>query len=109
MLSLGEILAEEMGRPGLKRFAILHHGLDGVSHIGTGESFASGLFAFDHRHRHDVFSKIRVHIQHRTRFFQRFFFGRVGRVAFLPEKFGGPQKQARTHFPTHNVCPLVDL
>ncbi len=29
-------------------------------------------------------------------------------MAFLPEKLSCPQKQARPHFPTHDVCPLID-
>src|SRR5438034_10504443 len=29
-------------------------------------------------------------------------------MAFLPEKLSCPQKQARPHFPTDDVCPLID-
>ena len=34
--------------------------------------------------------------------------GFVGGVTFLPEEFGGAQKQPGTHLPTHHVRPLVD-
>ena len=29
-------------------------------------------------------------------------------VAFLPHDLGGTQKWTRTHFPAHDVCPLID-
>src|SRR5215467_5962354 len=29
-------------------------------------------------------------------------------MALLPKKFSRPQKQTRPHFPTDNVCPLID-
>nr|GFC75354.1 hypothetical protein [Tanacetum cinerariifolium] len=32
----------------------------------------------------------------------------VGGVAFLPQKLGGAQEEARAHFPAYHVGPLVD-
>ena len=32
----------------------------------------------------------------------------MGRVAFLPEKLGGAEKEAGTHFPAHDIGPLVE-
>ena len=29
-------------------------------------------------------------------------------VPFLPEEFGGPQKEPRAHLPPHDIRPLID-
>ena len=43
----GKILTEEMGGPGLKGLAVLHHGLDGEGLLGAGEALVRGLDAAD--------------------------------------------------------------
>ena len=42
------------------------------------------------------------------RFFFGFLVGGVRGVAFLPEEFRRPQKQARAHFPANDIRPLID-
>ncbi len=108
LLGLGEILAQEVARAGLQRFAILHHRFDRKRLDGTGKSFGRCFAADDDRHRHPVFGKVGVDIDHPLGFFDRFFAGGVNGVSFLPQELGGPQKHPRPHFPADDVGPLVD-
>ena len=104
----GEILAEEMTGAGLQRLAILHHGFDTVRVHRTRKTFACRFHAPDNRHGHPFLGKSGVYFQHAQRFLDGFLLRFVGSVPFLPEKFHRAQKQPRTHFPAHYVCPLID-
>ncbi len=104
----GEILAEEVTRAGLQGFTILHERLDAESFYGAGKPFAGRFTALDHRHGHVIFRQARVDIQNFTGFLERFFFGGVGRMTFLPQELHRSQKQPRPHLPANHVGPLVD-
>ena len=103
-----EVLSEEVRGAGLKRLTVLHHGLDGVRLEGAGEAFAGRLDAADDGHGHVVLGKVGIDALHLDRLLLGLLAGGVGRVAFLPEEFGGAKEEARAHLPTHDVGPLVD-
>ena len=105
---LRKILAEEMGGSGLYRFAILHHRFDAEGLNGARKPFTFCLFSVINRQRKMVASECSVDFQHLDCFFDRFLFRFVRRMALLPQKLRGAQKEARTHFPADHVCPLVD-
>ena len=86
----------------------MHHAFDGVGVDRAGEPFAGRLFTFDHRHRHVILGERGVNIQHAERFFDGLLLGGMGRMAFLPEKFGRAQKQPGAQFPADDIGPLVD-
>ena len=69
---------------------------------------AGVLRAADDRHGHDVLGEVAVDFEHAHGFFQRFLFGGVRGVAFLPEELGRAQEQPRAHLPADHVGPLVD-
>ncbi len=69
-----------------------------LSDFSPGEDRYRGIIA------HEGF----VNIEHLLRFRARLGFRFVHGVAFLPEEFGCAEKEARTHFPAHDVGPLVD-
>ena len=46
---LREILPQEVRSARLQRFAVAHHGFDGIGDVGAGKFFGVGLFAGDHR------------------------------------------------------------
>ena len=108
ILRLAEGLAKEMAGSGLQGLAILHHRFDRIGRIGTGETFIFRLLSGNDRHRQHVFRKRAVHFQYIQRFFHRFGFRRMRRMAFLPQKFAGPQEHSGAHFPAHDIRPLVD-
>ena len=91
----------------MQRLAVLHHGFDAVGVQRTGKPFVRRLDALENRHGHPAFRKVGVYIQHLSRFRHRFFGCFVGRVAFLPKELSCAQEKSRTHFPTHDVGPLV--
>ncbi len=107
-LALREILAEEVARAGLQRFAVLHHRFDAVRALGAGETLAGRLLALDDGHRHPVLGKVGVDVEHAHRLFDGFLARRMRRMPFLPQELGGAQEQPRAHFPAHDVGPLVD-
>ena len=108
VLRFGEVLAQEVGGAGLQGFLVLHHGFNTQRFEGAGEAFVFGLGALDDGHGHDGLGEVGVDAVHLFGFFNRFGFGGVGGVAFLPEELGGAQEQARAEFPAHDVGPLVD-
>ncbi len=107
-LRFGKVLAEEVGRAGLERLAVLHHRFDRIGIDGAGESFAGSFFASDDGHGHEVLREGGVDVEHFERFVDGFLLRGVGGVAFLPEELGGAQEQARAHFPADDVSPLVN-
>ena len=108
VLRLGEVRTEEMRGSGLQRLSVLHHRFDGIGVHRARETLILGLLARDHRHRQRLLRERAIDFQHLHGFFDRLFFGGVSGVAFLPEKFGRAQKQARANFPANHICPLVE-
>ena len=104
----GKILPQKVRCTGLEGFSVLHHSLDAQRIVGPGKAFVSGFGAADHGHGHPLFGEGGVDFQHLPGFGLCFLGGGVGGVALLPEKLGGAQKQARSHFPAYYVGPLVD-
>ena len=105
---LSEVLAQKMAGTGLQGLAILHQRLNAVRVLGPGKPFIGGFYAFHHGQGHVLLGKLGVHVEYLASFGHGFFGGSVGGVALLPQKLGGAQKQAGTHFPTHHVGPLVN-
>ncbi len=108
VLRFGEILAQVVGGAGLDRLAILYHGFNGESHDRAGESFVFGFFTGDDGNGQVVAQEFLVEAVDRAGFGDGFVAGFMGGVAFLPEELGRAEEQARAHFPTHDVGPLVD-
>ena len=73
-----------------------------------GKPFALRFLAAENRNGEMIARERFVNVEHLLRFRARFGFRFVNGVAFLPEKFGRAQEKARTHFPAHDVGPLVD-
>ena len=105
---LGKVLPEEVRRACLQRPSVLHHRFNAVGCNRAREFVVFRLFAFNHRHRHIVDAQIFINAEHRFGFFFRFLKRCMSGMPFLPQKFAGAQKQARAHFPAHNVRPLVN-
>ena len=105
---LGEILAEIVRSARLQRFAVAHHGLDGVGLVGAGETLGRGLAAGDDRDRRFIHGEVGVDVEHLARFGFGFIERGVGGVALLPVKFQRAQKEFGTQFPAHHAVPLVD-
>ena len=103
-----KILSEKMRSAGLDRFAVLHHRFDRQASAPRRETFALRFLAGVNRNGEMIAHKGFVNVEHLLRFCARFGFGLVHGVAFLPEKLGRAQKQARPHFPAHDVGPLID-
>ena len=74
----------------------------------AGKPLARRLLAPDDRHRHVLSANVGVHVEHLARLFAGLGLGGVGRVPFLPEKLGRPQKHPRPQLPADDVGPLVD-
>ena len=90
--SLREVLPQIVAGACLKCFFVLHHGFDAECVLRARELLPIALGATQHRHGHPLFSERAVHLEHTLGFFFAFLFAGVGRVAFLPEEFGGAQK-----------------
>ena len=105
---LGEVLPEEVRGAGLDRLAILHHRLDAERLHRAREALAFALLAGEDRQREAVARERLVDPEHALGFLARLRLGLVRGVAFLPEKLGGPQEEARAHFPADDIGPLID-
>ena len=73
-----------------------------------GNRSDGGFPTLDDRHGQVVLRKAGVDIQHHAGAFQGLLGRGVGRMALLPEKLAGPEKDAGPHLPAHHVGPLVD-
>ena len=93
---------------GLQCLTVLHHRFDCVGRIGAGETFRGSLLTSNHRHRHEIFRKVCIDVEHLACFAERLFSGRMRSVAFLPEELGSAQKESGAHFPTHDIGPLIN-
>ena len=106
--SFGKILSQKMTCSHLQRLSILHHPFYAIGIIGTCKAFFFGFYPFDYWHCHKSLSKLSVYFQHFTGFYQCFLFGCMCSMSFLPQEFGGTQKQTGAHFPSNHVGPLVN-
>ena len=104
----GEVLPEEVTGAGLDGFAILDHGFDAQRLLRAREALALALLAFDDGNGEVVAHEGLIHVEHLRRLVERFVFGLVSGVPFLPEKLRSAQKDAGTHFPAHHITPLID-
>ena len=52
--------------------------------------------------------KIGIDVQHAAGFFLSLLSGFMSRMALLPQEFGSAQEEASTHFPAHDIGPLVE-
>ena len=105
--ALGEVLAEEVGRTGLKGLAVLHEGLDCHGVKGACKTLSGALVANNHGKGHDLTGELCVYVHHLLLAGFGFLCGGVCRMAFLPQEFRGTEEQAGAHFPADNVAPLV--
>ena len=105
---LRKILPEKVRRAGLDRLPILHHRLDAQRLDRAGETLARAFFTCENRQRQPVAREGLIHAQDQHRLLARLLFRLMRSVAFLPEKFRRAQKNARAHFPSDDVRPLVD-
>ena len=103
----GETGAKVMAGAGLQRLAVLHHRLDRIGRDRAREPLVLGLFAGHHRHCQHLLGKYPVHFERAQRLGHRIVTVGVGGVAFLPEEFACSQEHPRTHFPAHDIGPLV--
>ncbi len=83
-LGTSEVLAQEVRRARLQCFAVLHHRFNTQRADGTWKPLAGRFFSLNDRHRHELFGKTGIHIEHQTCFIQRLLFGGVGSVPLLP-------------------------
>ena len=105
--ALSEVLSQEVAGSALESLAILHHGLDGVSILGTCEALCLALHTLDHGHCHIVLSEVGIHIQHLLSLCYCLFLSGMSRMTFLPQELCSAKEQACTHLPAHHVSPLI--
>ena len=105
---LGEVLSEKMRRAALQCAPVAHHAFDRVGLVGAGESFGRALASDDQRNREELLDELAIHFEHPERLALRFLGRGMRGMPLLPEKFRGAQEQARAHFPSHDVAPLID-
>ena len=104
----GEILTEHVRSPGLEGLSVLHHGLDAAGFHGPGEPLGIAFPAFDDRDGQIIPDQNLIGVQHLHHAFGGLPLRGMGRMAFLPEKFGGPQKNPGAHLPADDIGPLID-
>ena len=103
----GELVAEEMAGAGLEGLVVLHHGLDGIGGLGTGEFLLVGLAALHHRHGQRVLAHIGVAVQLLLRLSHGLLGGLMDGVALLPPELAAAQERAGGLFPADDAAPLV--
>ena len=96
-----------MGGACLDRLAVLDHRLDTVSADSTGKAFTLRLLTPNHGNRQPFSSEGIVDTEHLLRLLNRFDFGLMSRVPFLPEELGSAQEKTRTQLPADDVRPLI--
>ena len=96
-----------MAGAGLEGLTVLHHALDGVGGLGTGELFLVGLAALHHRHSQSVPAEIGVAVELLLRFCHSLLSGLVDGVALLPPEFPAAQEGTGGLFPADHGAPLV--
>ena len=104
---LREVLTKVVRRSCLQRLVVLHHRFTRIRPQRAGKLFGISFLPRNHRHRHVFLHERAVHAEHLARLDLGFIVRRVRGVSFLPQKFHRTQKQARAHFPSHDVSPLV--
>ena len=107
VIGAGELVAEEVAGAGLQGLVVLHHALDGIGGLGTGEFLLVGLAALHHGHGQRVFAHVGVAVQ----LLLRLGLGLGGRlvdgVALLPPELAAPQERAGGLLPADDGAPLV--
>ena len=104
---LAEVLTQEVACAALQGLAVLHHGLYGVCVQSTGKALGLALHALHHGHGHVVLGKVGIHLQHLACTLLGLLACGMCGVSLLPQELCGTQEQTCTHFPAHNVAPLV--
>ncbi len=104
----GEVLSEEVGGTALECFAVLHESFDGIGGDGARELFGVGFCALCDGDGEDILGEVGVEVEDLEGFFLGLIGGFVCGVSFLPEEFRGSEEEAGSHFPSHDVGPLVD-
>ena len=103
----GELVTEEVAGAGLQGLVVLHHALDGIGGLGTGEFLLVGLAALHHGHGQRVFAHVGVAVQ----LLLRLGLGLGGRlvdgVTLLPPELAAPQERAGGLLPADDGAPLV--
>ena len=102
-----EVLSEEVAGTALQCLTVLHHGFDGIGVEGSGKTFGLALHTAYNGDGEDVACKIGIDVEHEFGAFLCLLAGGMCGMAFLPEEFRGAEEEACTHFPAHDVAPLV--
>ena len=102
-----EAVTEVVRGAGLKRLAVVHHGLDRVGVLCTGEALLRGLFALDDRDGQPFLEELRVDVQHAQGLLHRLLGGCVDGMTLLPPELTGTQERTGGLFPTDDRAPLV--
>ena len=103
-----KVLTQKVRRAGLQSLAILHHGFNGQRINRTGKSFRLRFATAHNRHRQIILGKLCINIEHHLGSLLGFLGSLMGRMALLPQKFTGPQKEPGSHFPSHDIGPLIN-
>ena len=103
----GEAVAEIVAGSGLERLVVVHHALDGVCALGTGELFLVGLVAAHDGHGKEVLAAVGIDLEHLLGLFNGLLRCCVEGVALLPEELAAAQERAGGLFPAENGAPLV--
>ena len=91
----------------LQSFAVLHQRLDRQGILGSRETFAVALVPDNDGNGQPLFGKIGIDTNHLLGFGDRLLTRFMRGMPLLPQEFGRTQEQARTHFPAHDIGPLV--
>ena len=92
----------------MQGFTILHHSLNAIGINGTGKFIIFRLASFYNRHSQIIFTNLAINIEHLYGFFFSLFSTGMSSMSLLPQKLSCAQKQSRTHFPAHNISPLIN-
>jgi len=104
---LGKVLAQIVAGARLERLVVLHQGFTGIGAHRAGKPLRVALPPGEHRHRHPRLHEGPVDPENPERLLLGLGLAGMGRVAFLPEKLGGSQKQPGPELPADHVGPLV--
>ncbi len=102
-----EAVTEVMRSAGLKRLAVVHHGLDSVGVLRTGEALLRGLFALDDRDGQPFLEELRIDVQHAQGLLHCLLGGCVDGMTLLPPELTGTQERTGGLFPADDRAPLV--
>ena len=92
---------------GLQSLAVVHHSLDGVGILCTGEALLLGLFALNDRNGQPFLEELRVDVQHAQSLFHSLLSGSMNGMTLLPPELTAAQERTGGLFPADNRAPLV--